>query len=138
MKEKNNHYQDLAYKFYFKTLRIKFHIYMGYDGEELKFTNTEINPLPNYEKRKDISYIIDGKTSYNIEFQSSAVYNDKMITIYKYHIYDETETGLPVKNIIFSTSNPNHGIKYIYIDYGIIFIPDFFFTKGVLAEIIEF
>lgn len=126
--------QDLTYKFIIKILNIRFHRYLGYEGEKLTFNNSELIPLASDNKYMDISYSVDDEINVNIEHQSSPVYESKMNDIYKYHIYLETESKKPVISCIVSTYNPNWGCKECNIDYNIVIQPDFFFIKNKNAK----
>ena len=126
--------QDLTYKFIIKKLNIRFHRYLGYEGENLTFNNVELIPLANDNKYMDISYSVDDEVSVNIEHQSSPVYESKMNDIYKYHIYLESDNKKPVISCIVSTYNPNQGCRECNIDYNIVIRPDFFFIKNKNAK----
>ncbi len=126
--------QDLTYKFIIKKLNIRFHRYLGYEGENLTFNNVELIPLANDNKYMDISYSVDDEVSVNIEHQSSPVYESKMNDIYKYHIYLESDNRKPVISCIVSTYNPNQGCRECNIDYNIVIRPDFFFIKNKNAK----
>ena len=83
--------EDEAYKYIIKKLGIRFHRYLGYDGNSLEFKNVELTPSALDNKFMDIFYEVDGKSNFNIELQSSPVYESKMRDMYKYRIYSESE-----------------------------------------------
>ncbi len=126
--------QDLTYKFIIKTLNIRFHRYLGYEGEKLTFNNVELIPPANDNKYMDISYNVDEIINVNIEHQSSPVYESKMRDIYKYHIYLEAEDKKPVISCVVGTYNPNYGCKNAKIDYNMTISPDFFLLKDKNAK----
>ena len=76
--------EDETYKFIIKTLGIRFHRHLGYDGDSIEFKNVELNPLALDNKLMDILYEVDGKYNRNIELQSTPVYDSKLNDMYKY------------------------------------------------------
>ena len=130
MKSKKHHDEDLFYKFIFRKLKIRMHHYLGYGGKKMDFQNPEQVPLSKDDKFMDVAYIIDDKTFYNVENQSTPTYEEKLQDIYKYHIYGEVESGMPLKSVVFSTANPNHGIEKLKIDYGMKISPDYIYLKN--------
>jgi hypothetical protein len=126
--------EDETYKYIIKKLGIRFHKRLGYDGNSIEFKNVELTPLASENKFMDIFYEVDGEYNTNIELQSSPVYESKMIDMYKYDIYSESEDGMLFKTCVFATHNPNYGIEELAISENIDFHPRFFYTKNQNAK----
>ena len=122
--------EDETYKFIIKTLGIRFHRHLGYDGDSIEFKNVELNPLALDNKLMDILYEVDGKHNRNIELQSTPVYDSKLSDMYKYRIYTQCEDGKAFKTGVFATYPPSLGRKEIVIDGNVIFRPEFYYTKN--------
>ena len=121
--------QDETYKYIIKKLGIRFHRRLGYDGNSLEFKNVELTPFALDNKFMDIFYEVDGKSNFNIELQSSPVYESKMRDMYKYRIYSESEDEKAFNTCVFATYNPNYGIEELAIDEDVDFHPKFHYTK---------
>lgn len=121
--------QDETYKYIIKKLGIRFHRRLGYDGNSLEFKNVELTPFALDNKFMDIFYEVDGKSNFNIELQSSPVYESKMRDMYKYRIYSESEDEKAFHTCVFATYNPNYGIEELAIDENVDFHPNFHYTK---------
>ena len=126
--------EDETYKYIFKKLHVRFHRRLGYDGNEIVFINIELIPPHMAHKYMDIGYVVDGKQKYNIEFQSTAVYNPKMEDMYKYRVYSQADEFQPFKTCVFATYPPTQGIENKDFDGDVDFHPDFFYTKNLKAS----
>ena len=125
---------DECYKYIFKKLNARFHRRLGYDCERIDFINIELIPPDRAHKFMDIGYVVDGKEKYNIEFQSTAVYDPKMEDMYKYRIYSQADDYSPFKTCVFATYPPTQGIENRDFDGDVDFHPDFFYTKNLKAS----
>jgi predicted transposase/invertase (TIGR01784 family) len=122
--------EDQTYKYIAKSLGVRFHRYLGYEGDQIQFNNVELVPLASDNKFMDICYDVDDEYSVNVEHQSSHPTNRKMKDIYKYHIYQEIEGEKPVKSCILATYDPpKNKNKEIDVKYNIRFHPDFHYIK---------
>ena len=120
---------DKSYKFMHKRLGIKFHRYLYKKGESLRYIDTEI---PETGQRRDITYIVDEETIFNMEFQSTPLYQEKMEDMFDYveSLRSDRNYGdFFVRAGSLNTYNPNHGIRRAKIKYNISFEPDMFFTQ---------
>lgn len=122
--------QDETYKYIIKKLGIRFHRRLGYEGNSLVFKNVELTPFAMDIKLMDIFYEVDGKSNFNIELQSSPVYESKMRDMYKYRIYSESEDENSFNTCVFANYNPNYGIEELAIDDDVDFHPKFHYTKN--------
>lgn len=121
--------EDEVYKYIIKKLGIRFHRYLGYGGNSLVLKNVELTPMASDNKFMDIFYEVDEKSNFNIELQSSPVYESKMMDMYKYRIYSESEDEKSFNTCVFATYNPNYGIEELSIDEDVDFHPNFHYTK---------
>lgn len=132
MKTINHQPIDKSYKFMNKRLGIRFHRYFfEKNGDKIVFLDNEISDTG---QRRDITYKLDNKSIFNVEFQSKAIYDDKMNSIFEYHESlrcDKNNRGISVFSGVISTANPNWGISEVKIDDNLTFHPTIIFTKEI-------
>ena len=79
--------EDETYKFFLKTLKVRFHRRICGDGENIEIMNTELIPPGSDHKYMDGHYMVDKKYQQNMEFQSTPLYDDKMCIIFMYMVF---------------------------------------------------